>query len=382
MKLAKLSLVAALLLSGGSAFALENTKIGGDLNFNYMTSDIGDNSLFSQDGASGQAALNLKLTTDLSSNVTGTVSSTTLTTLGLENSIVSGIWAGGVPTQNWISEAYVNISVGKTNIVAGRQAIDTPLVFTETYNMAQNTFDGILAVNTNIANTTIVTGFVGNGNGVNGTVVGADASVFNALGGNGAYVVGAVNNTVPYTNIQAWYYNVTDFATGLWLQADTTILGSIDLGAQYASIDLDASDKTSSATAVRVGYKYGNVKTFAAYSQTGEDGAGNISNLGTGNTGRSVSKLYTEAQWNFGYVGLDDTTAMKVGVETALVGANIGAYYTNSTNATDDTKDMTELAVSATKSYGDLDTTLVVLNSTVGAADSTNTVQVQLSYNF
>jgi hypothetical protein len=58
--------------------------------------------------------------------------------------------------------------------------------------------------------------------------------------------------------------------------------------------------------------------------------------------------------------------------------ADFGLYYTSADHGTGD--DMTEIAVTASKSFGALDTTLAFIN--VDKATNDNTVQVYLTYNF
>jgi hypothetical protein len=168
-------------------------------------------------------------------------------------------------------------------------------------------------------------------------------------------------------------------------------------GVQYASIDttgaLNAADD-SSAFAGKVGYANGDMglKVSAAYSQTDTKGKLDISNVATGHTMGSQSKLYTEAWWNYGYVGAYDNSAINVTAEYAVKDiVDLGVYYTmvdfgdKSKAGTGMDRDMTELTVTASRSFGPLDASLVYINADAkdqNAGDAYNTVQAYLTVNF
>ena len=102
MKFTKLSLVAAMLI-GSSAFAIENTKVSGDANLFYNTTDAGTNDVFDKDSSAADVGLNLNVTTDLvktdAVSVSAGAGATVLTTLGLENNLVGNTW-GSAHTAN------------------------------------------------------------------------------------------------------------------------------------------------------------------------------------------------------------------------------------------------------------------------------------------
>ena len=108
---------------------------------------------------------------------------------------------------------------------------------------------------------------------------------------------------------QAWYYNVSNVADAYWLQADIdcSLVKGLKIGAQYADMDtkgLLAGADDSSAYAFKLGYDaIENLKVSAAYSDVDKDGLLKIANTATNNLGGAQSKLYTEAWWNYGYVG-------------------------------------------------------------------------------
>lgn len=397
MKLVKMSLVAAL-LAGSSAFALDNIKYTGDAKLYYGTDDSGTSDLFNKNGAYGHAALDLGVTADLAGGAVAGISTTALSTLGLENNLVSGVWAAGsTATQWWVSEAYIAKTFGKTTAKIGRQTLDTPLAFTETWNAAYNTFDAAVLLNQDIPDTTLVGAYVGKHNGATGFAVvnsavnaaGSDIDPFATFGANGAYAFGVVNNSFKPVTAQAWYYNVNKLADALWIQADLTCekVKGLTAGVQYASMatkgNLNGADD-SSAIAAKVGYEADKFSVSAAFSQTDDVGALQIANVATGAGGGAMSKLYTEAWWNFGYVGAADTTAMNLTATYDAGVAGLGAYIT-STSADTANVDMMEVTLEATKSFDALDTGLYYIYADaddMNSGDAFNTVQVYLTYNF
>lgn len=388
-----MSLVAALLV-GSSAFALENTKVSGNANLFYGTDDHhGDGDLFDKAYSIGQASLVVGATADLSDSVSAGVSLTALSTLGLEGQLVGGVWEGtnGVTDYSWYDEAYLVAKSGKSLAKVGRQTLDTPLVFSETWSVAKNTFEAAVGINQDLSGTTLVGAYVGAHNG--GTVLApAVIAPVNPNGTsnfsqfyNGAYALGIVNNSVENLTAQLWYYNATKVLTAHWLQADLDLSG-ITVGFQYTGQDasaFNAAHEAQTAMAVKVGYSnHDNFHAYVAYSAV--DDAAGLDNIGANLAGSGQSKLYTEAWWTYGYVSASDTTAITLEAEYAVKDlADFGFFYTMADNAADNNAgDLTELTLTASKAYGALDTTLAVMNETKDGGDAQNALQVYLTYNF
>ena len=413
MKAVKLSLALATLLAIGASADVTNVKFSGDAKLFYSTNDMDPNDLFDKKGAMGQAAADLGVSADLAGGVKFGASITGLSTLGLENNLVSAIWAGfdnsangsdPLDTQWWLKEAYLVKTFGNTTLKVGRQTLDTPLAFTETWNIAENTFDAAVILNQDIQDTTLVGAWVGRGNGASGfSVVQAAAGgkdpfrtygsaiddVLNTNRASGAYAAGVVTKAVPGLVFQAWYYDVVDLAQAYWLQGDLDVqaVPGLTFGAQYANIspDDDFNVDDSKAWALKLGYDFQNgLKASIAYSSADEDGYVNVANTATGTVG-AQSKLYTEAWWNFGYVGAAGTDAYNVTLEyNAQNIGDFGLYYTNTSNDNSNV-DMTEVALTASKSYGPLDVTLAYIYTDAddqNNGDSYNTLQAYFTYNF
>ncbi len=419
MKLAKLSLAAIVALSVSAFADVENVKFSGNAKLFYGTNDAGKADLFDKKGAYGQAAATVAVSADLANGVAGKLSAIGLSTLGLENNLVSATWAGfagGVEAQWWVNEAWLAKTFGNTTIKVGRQELDTPLAFSEKWNIAANSFDAAVVLNSDLPQTTLVAAWVGRGNGapnggvVEGVVNGTDPfdtygsaiigayGLKNAIDPDGAYAVAAVTKLIPMTTAQVWYYNVVNLAEAWWVQADVDlkdVAPGLVLGAQYANINPDdkvdaavgASVDDSSAWALKVGYNgIENLKLAAAYSSTDEDGLLPVANTATGLKG-SQSKLYTEAWWNYGYVSAPDTDTWMISAEYNM--EDVANFFAQYTSADQDNKggnvDMDEFALTASKSFGNLDATLAYVYTDAddqNDGDSYNTVQVYLTYNF
>jgi len=413
MKLVKMSLLAATLIAS-SAFAIDNVKVSGDAKLYYSTNDMENLSpsgedkgaLFAQGSSAGQAALGLGVTADLTEGVSTGVHMTALSSLGLYNNLVGNVWEGTPEDEYWFDEAWVAGTVGKTTGKIGRMALDTPLVFTETWSIAKNTFEAAVLLNQDIPDTTLVAAYVGqsNGGGISAAVAGAPVSGFAGVTADFvAYAFGAVNNSWEPLTAQLWYFHAQHQLNAIWAQADLNIIG-LDFGVQYTKLNIEATPilattQTSSndAIAAKVGYTMKDVfSVSAAFSQTGDDTTNGVG-AGFNLDGYGQSKLYTEAWWNYGYITLNDTTAFNVTASTpeALTWAELALYFTQSTGkdgiAPGTDLEMTEVTLSASKSFGPLDTSLVYImtdanDQNIKAGDtegsSYNTVQAYLTYNF
>ena len=393
----KMSIAAALLLST-CGYAIDNVKVSGDAKVFYNTNDSGTSSLFDKDNSYADTALRLGATGDLLKGVSFGVTGYAISTLGLENNLVSHVWEGTGEDQSVMGELWLAATLGKTTAKIGRMELDTPLAFSEKWSILPNTFDAAVLINQDLPDTTLIGAWVGKSNGSATTndqyVVMAPTLEFTSFY-QGAYAAGIVNNTFKPLIAQAWYYDVQHVANAYWLQADwdCQLIKDVKVGVQYADIDLKNSSADSSAYAVKVAYVgIENLKVSAAYSDADNDGAGglNIANIATTNT-TSQSKLYTEAWWNYGYVGAAGAESVNVSAEYDAGVAKFGAYYTDVSNdIATSTHDVTEVTLTASKSFGPLDTTLAYVSTdaadqnfdTAGNAQRYNSLQAYLTLNF
>lgn len=344
MKKIILSVAAATMAFSTSAMAIENVKADGLVKAIYQTTDNdrANTDFGERAGAQAQVGVSAMLSADLSTNLAGAVEVAAVTTLGLENGLVSNtmatrqgtnVGASGAAANNgefqtddqfWISQAYITYNMGKTTLKAGLQELNTPLVFTEKWNVAKNTFQSIVLVNNDIENVTLVGAYVGKHNGAQDQGTVTYDGRFNTFGAKGAYAFGAVAK-VDSLNLQGWYYNVNTAAEAFWLEADTKVAG-VFVGAQFANMDPDgASD--NNAYAFKVGADVAGVHVYGAYSDV-EDGAGSFANVSTGDK----TKLYTGTASIYGDGGRAaqaDTKGWKLGASAKVAGIALGAAYSD-----------------------------------------------------
>ncbi|MDQ1263505.1 MAG: hypothetical protein QG559_506 [Campylobacterota bacterium] len=446
MRLIKLSLMATMLL-GSSAFAIENTKVSGDAKLYYGTQDSdGPNGtdLFSKESAYTNFAARLDLTTDLTKGISAGIGTQIVTTLGVEHNLVNKVWsnahtvdgsvgasfAGGaqVDSAAWVDEAWLAGSAFDTTLKIGRQALDTPLAFTETWGVDKNTFEAVVLLNQSIKDTTLVATFIGKSNGsaddrtslreggsgnlndISATAAGYVAAdgTFNTFGNQGTYAFGAVNNSFKPLTLQAWYYDMVDLANAYWLQADAKCskVEGLSIGVQYANTDLQNNAnlgylngsptqviipeaKETSAWAAMIGYEMKDTATFkVAYSDVDDKGVLGVANTATGSVATlgGQSKLYTEMWWNYGYVSAVGAESYALSAETKLAQIDfLLGYYNADINTAATDVEMTEIALVASKSFGPLDTSLALIygDREESANDiKTADIQVYLTYNF
>jgi len=445
MRLTKLSLIAALLI-GSSAFAIENTKVSGDARLYYGTQDSdapNAPNLFTKESGYTNFSARLDLTTDLTKGVSAGIGTQVVTTLGVEHNMVDKVWsnahtvdastgarfAGGaqVDSAMWFDEVWLAGSAFDTTLKIGRQALDTPLAFTEKWGVDKNTFEAGVLINQSIPSTTLVATFIGKSNGsaddrtstreggaatFNLNDIGATAAGYVAadgrystFGNQGTYAFGLVNNSFKPLTAQAWYYDMVDFAQAYWLQADAKCskIEGLSVGVQYANTDLDkranvggaigvigVDTKDTSAWAAMVGYAMKDVATFkAAYSEVDDEGVLGVANTATGSiaTAGGQSKLYTEMWWNYGYVSAVGAESYALSAETKISTIDFLLGYYNADVTKNSTlfakEELTEIALVASKTFGPLATSLALIHGDREVADvKTTDVQVYLTYNF
>lgn len=406
MKLGKLSLVAVMAL-GTSAFAIENIKVAGDVKVIYQTSDVeltaaeiaagAKTGMFEQgtgtvvgvspyNGASaGGISGRIGVTADLLKSVSAGAELQMYTTLGLENNVfgdnmvnapygqtgftngtetpAGSTFENRVKDASNISQLWLATTMGKTTVKAGRMELDTPLVFTEKWNIAYNTFESVVAINNDLPDTTLIGAWVGKHNGHGSfdnraNVASTNANVrleggirlagspgrtvnmdsFRTFGAhdtaNGAYAVGAVNKSVANTTLQAWYYDVVSIADAVWLQADTKVAGMVTLGAQYATLDPKGSAATvgdSKIWAVKAAVDVAGVNLYAAYSSADKEGYMGFSNISTGDK----TSIYTglDSIYFDGVVTAPGVDAYKIGAKGQVAGVKLAAAYINASEA-------------------------------------------------
>jgi len=380
MKFTKISLIALLAISG--AYATDGA-ISGDVKVFYSTNDSGDNDIFNKGASMGDASMSLDYSRKIKDNITINAGITGVSTLGLENTAVSSTWVDHhLEDRVWIDTANITAKFGKTTAIIGRQKLDTPLAFTETWNIVENTFDAFTFLNNDIENTTLVGSAVTRANGDDfDPTTNPDGEFTNFQGGmrdlgDGIYTAGAITKAIPNTTAQLWYYGANGAVNNkkVWAQVDSEVTKGVTLGLQYAKGTGD-----SQFTAGKVGFEDDKLNAYIAYSQASDKGTKNFTNYG----GFGGSKAYTEAWWNFGFVTEPDASTVATGISYDFGQAKLGAQYTSVDSGKNGNGDMAELTLTADTSIKGIDTSLAFINT--DADDNSidgNTVQVYLTVPF
>jgi imipenem/basic amino acid-specific outer membrane pore len=342
MKLVKLSLAAAMLM-GASAYAeVKNVDFYGNGKIWYQTNDVdgSDNGLFNQKSSIGDVSMVLGVKADAGEHVKVNAEATMLSTLGLQYNLVSGVAATtSTEDQMWMSIANIAYTGGKTTAIIGRQALNTPMAFTETWNAVNNTFDAAVVVNGDIPDTTIVGAWVGlSDSAANGKTVNTNGEFVTYPGVDpmlevtedaGAYAAAVVYSGIKDATLQAWVYNVQNYAYNYWLQADAKV-AVVDLGVQYSIMNEDQvlGNKDNNILALRVGGNIAGVSLFGAYSTTSNEGG----TLGFANVGTfDKTKIYTGTASIYadGVVTAPDTDAWKIGAGYTIKEVGLKANFTD-----------------------------------------------------
>jgi len=431
-----MSLIAALALTA-NMYAVDNVKVNGSAKLFYGTMDsdkAGAADMFDKDASYGDAALELGVTADLTEGVSAGATFNAVSTLGLENNLVSGTWSnahgasgstgasylGGaqVDDASWFSEAWIAGTALDTTVKVGRQELDTPLAFTEKWGIDKNTFEAAVVINKSVPDTTIVAAWVGKSNGSADDEAGiinsldaaaagyvAEGGKFNTFAKDGAYAFAVVNNSFKPVTAQAWYYDLQGLAKAYWLQADLNMDGIL-AGAQYTNVDPDleglnaylggagltAVDDTT-AYSVMVGYEIKDtVKVKAAFSSVDDKGPLGVANTATGGAATlgGQSKLYTEMWWAYGNVSAVGADSWSLTAEATVADIDLlaGYYFADVDPEGAANEEVTEIALTASKSFGPLDTCVaLVMDDLDDKVDDTQdetvtTLQVYLTYNF
>ncbi|MDD3476477.1 MAG: hypothetical protein PHI38_06385 [Sulfurimonas sp.] len=367
------------LLLVSSAYAIENVKVTGEAKYWYQTTvkDISgqpSGKFFQRESSVGVAAAELGVSADLLEGLKGKVSVMALDSLGLEKSFVKDISSAGAGvedngyyrTQVWITEANLDYKIGNTSAIVGRQALNTPLLFTERWNASYNTFDAAVLMNSDIPYTTLVAAYVHQHNGGasagnatatnfpsttmhNGSYYGF-GSTYNSTTKevtdekNRAYAFGAIVKPVKDLAMNLWYYDINSMFNAYWIDAEYKISGMF-FGIQNSGIDVaTAGVDNAMVTAAKVGYTLDKLTLDVAYSTTatGNTGTAIITNAATGDK----SKVYTQSVFQDGaVVGSRDTDVWRAGAAYQFDGFKISTSYQDVRQAT---KDGTEVDIIAT----------------------------------
>jgi len=412
VKITKLSLAAitAVAMTTG-AMAEVDFKIGGQAVVYYQTTDAGAVDLFDKDGARANFGIQLNANSDLGNGFGLGVQATALNALGLNNNLVDNgnvmqlgggdvnIGAGS-DSKNYfgITKAYLTKQIANTTLKLGRQELPkslSPLAFSENWNVFKNTFDAIVAVNTDIPDTTVVGAYVSGSN----PSIGGDFTNFNdlrpesnALGtttiNNGAYMLTVANKSSKVVQPTVSYYALKDIAglesgSALWADVQVDANLPVKLALQGGQIDPSNNLDKTTAYGAKITGKASNVDLSLAYTSV-NDGDVAVQNVGTG----IKTPLYTQMVANQGFISNDAKTVV-LGAAMPLAAGKLIAKYGLTTDDSAAKNDYNELdLIYKFKALGtDMLAAYVMQkadNDTFanGTDDTNNIIRVWTRYNF
>ncbi|QOR62149.1 hypothetical protein ACM66Z_01330 [Sulfurovum sp. ST-21] len=362
----------------------------------YATAPSGavDADLFDQDGSRADFGLQLRaVNKDVVAGIGAGVEVTGLSTLNLENSIVSDVMQGvgngdldDMTDGGWISQMYLTYAIDNTSFKAGRQELPkslSPFAFSEGWNVFKNTFDALLVVNTDIKDTTLVYAWVygGNSNGLG--ALGSNLTDFNALNDDdGVHMLTVQNKSFEGVTLTgSWYFGsdmaVTDDINILWGDAKFGLAG-LNVALQGGSVMSDAFLNDTRAFGAKIGGKIDMFDLSLSYSNV-DDG-----DTGVFNVGGVKTPLYTQMILNQGFIASDNDTFVARAAVKALGGKIALAYDTTSDNSAAN-NDYQELdLVYKTKVFNDSTTLFAgyIYQDADAWAESQNNIRLWGRYNF
>jgi hypothetical protein len=386
--------VAALALTT-TASALEDIKVNGQAKIWYETdngtnTDGSDGELFNKKDASAEVTYKLGMT-GKQGNVGFGATVYQASTMGLEGVLVNTTRTSTTNGDMYVGEAYITAPVAGATLKLGKQELDTPLLYTERWHTAPNTFNGAVGIIPASDNLTVVAAYVGQVSTGSGGVPGLITSNFKTLGtpatqinDEGAFALAALFKADALA-VNAWYYSLPSTAMGLWVDASLKA-GPADVKAYVAHMipDDSISDDATTAFALSAGANMGGVSLFAAGSMVTEDGPLHVGNYGTGG---KKTMLPTAAVYLDGLaVAQPGATAVKVKAATKAAGVGVTAQLVSCMNdngvfsAADESA--MELDLIASAKLGDFNIKGIVMHRDFENKDAQQHVRLITSINF
>ena len=232
------------------AGAFKEGKVSGQIRAMYINDNFTKSAeaAGSVDGSTGAIGGKLKFETAPLYGISAGVSFYTTNALTGEDTAktVANMYDGNGKGYSTLGEAYLVGQFAKTTVKVGRQQIDTPLAGSDDIRMIPNLFDAALVINTDVADTTLIAGYVARMAGLDSLSGSyskfksmsdaAGVSSVNGTGSQGVYVAAVVNKSIKDLTAQAWYYRATEVLNAYYLQADYAIAG-LNISGQYYKID-------------------------------------------------------------------------------------------------------------------------------------------------
>jgi len=328
---------------------------------NADNGDTSDQTLFDQGNSVANVGVQLNLDADLKNNFTFGSQLTYLGTAGLEKNLVNSTKQGGGVTQASansdaqlrLTKIFIAKKIANSTVKIGRQELPkslSPFAFSEGWNVFKNTFDAILAVNTDIPDTTLVGAYVAGGNtstdintlqnlAVNRSSAPGNAGV--AVNG-AAYMLTVANKSIPMTAITLTYYDLAQVQAGtlegasvIW--ADVKVAGKdlpmgLKLGLQGGQISPEDTTNLTDTTALGAKVSLAPVDALTlSLAYTTVSGDDSKTAVAMKNTGGIKTPLFTQMIYNQDNIALDsDTFVIKAVYNTGDYGKIIAQYGASS----------------------------------------------------
>ena len=256
----------------------DNGVHGIDLDGDDVADRSRTRSMFDQDDSTANVGIQLNLGADLGNNFTFGSQLTYLGTAGLEKNLVSDVrqTAGAAILVNGndttadlaLTKIFIAKQIANTTLKIGRQELPkslSPLAFSEGWNVYKNTFDAIVAINTDIPKTTLVAAYVAGGTGMTlGTTGNLVAATNSAVLGtqnidDTAYMITASTTAIPMTTVTASYYHLSQVADATAIALGGAIGTAGGIGADAYWLNVGVADK-SLPVGLKIGLQAGQIK--------------------------------------------------------------------------------------------------------------------------
>jgi hypothetical protein len=311
------------------------------------------NELFNKnDNTKANVGIQLNLDADLKNGFTFGSQLTYLGTAGLEKNLVSSArqdtaqsTEDSTDSQIMMTKLFVAKKVDNTTVKLGRQEVPmslSPFAYTEGWSTFKNTFDAILAVNTDIPNTTLVGAYVSKGNSLVGTFDEMqDLSAGGADVTGAAYMLTVQNKSLPMTTITATYYDIAQLETSTvnyeganvaWFDAkiaDKSFPMGLTVGLQGGSLMTESSAlNDTTAFGAKVDFKPMDALSVGAAFSSVNDGDVAMRNIAPG---AQSAPLYTQIAKNVDAISSEgETVLLKASYNTGDYGTvTARGTYTN-----------------------------------------------------
>jgi len=229
-----------------------------------------------------------------------------------------------------LSEVYLGYKMKNTAIKIGRQFISTPLIAGSGSRMIKQSFEGVVISNTDLPQTTLAAGYIGKWQ--NRTVAStatktSDVADFLKFNDDGAYMLLAINKSIPGLTVTGQWAQVVDVADVLY--AELAYAGKMSdftygLAAQYIGTNYDNATPDSNLYGLKASLGMGAFAMYAAYAEVDNDGAVSVSAGIGGADPIYTANIIQGGEYSAGSKGYAVDASYEV-----VKGAKVGARYSD-----------------------------------------------------